>query len=107
MQKSRSLALTSVAAPAQDMAYGLSCFLVEYYVHLGKEITEDAGVMHSVQHTLSGSRLTTWCFNLIQETRICSLRANKAPRMGNIILRHLPDFADREKDIVIMNFGAW
>ena len=48
------------------MAYGLSCFLVEYYEHLGKEISEDASIMHSMLHTLSGSRLTTWCFNMTQ-----------------------------------------
>lgn len=50
--------------------------------------------------------LTTWCFNLTGNTRVCSLRANKVPRMAGTVLRLLPSITNRE-DVVILNLGAW
>ena len=55
---------------------------------------------------LSVQEMITWCFNLTQSTRICSLRANKVPRMAETILRLLPSIAAAE-DIVMFNLGAW
>lgn len=93
---------------SQDMAYGLACFMIEYMdVKGGREIADDPVMLRSLTHSSNGKELSTWCFNMTGDTRICSLRANKAPRMGSTILRVLPSVADRIKDIVIMNFGAW
>ncbi len=50
--------------------------------------------------------LTTWCFNMTEGTRVCSLRANKVPRMAGTVLRLLPTIAERQ-DVVILNLGAW
>ena len=43
------------------MAFGLACFLVEYYDPMpGKELAEDAGVMRSLTHSASGKEVS--CF---------------------------------------------
>ena len=90
----------------QDMAFAMACFLVEYQSYQGEQISDNPSTMRSLTHTESGVELTTWCFNMTMGSRICSLRANKVPRMASTILRLLPDIA-KPMDIVIMNFGAW
>ena len=84
----------------------MACFLVEYHVYQGEEISTDPTTMRSLTHTQSGVELTTWCFYLQMGSRICSLRANKVPRMASTILRLLPSVT-KPLDIVILNFGAW
>ena len=90
------------------MAFGLSCFLVEYLDWApGRQLAADPATMRSLTHSASGKELTTWCFNMTGDTRVCSLRANRAPRVANTILRLLPTIADRERDVAILNFGTW
>lgn len=91
---------------SQDMAFGLACFLSEYFTSEGHKISDDPATMRTITTSANGKELTTWCFNMTTNTRICSLRANKVPRMAGPILRLLPTIASRE-DIVILNLGAW
>ena len=112
-----SLDATLLASPSwsqnggralQDMAFALSCCLVEYFDWApGRQLAADPATKRSLTHSASGKELTTWCFNMTGDTRVCSLRANRVPRMANTILRLLPTIADRERDVAILNFGSW
>ena len=91
----------------QDFASSLVCFMMEYMYWEGKPITEDAGIMQRLTRAPNGKDMAAWCLHFEHSTRICSLRANKVTRMTSIVLPILPSIADREKDIVILNFGQW
>lgn len=56
--------------------------------------------------TLLDLQLTTWCALFKEETRICMLRANFGPRMGQVLLPAIAELS-APQDIVIMNFGLW
>ena len=91
----------------QDFTTSLVSFMIEYLADEGRPISNDAHFMQRLTKTSSGKDMPAWCIHLGFNTRICSLRANKAPRMEKVLLELLPEVADRERDIVIFNFGAW
>lgn len=47
-----------------------------------------------------------WCLLFKENTRICYLRGNYAPRISNVMLPALKQLAD-PRDIVLFNFGLW
>lgn len=87
--------------------FALVTFMTEYWATEGRNISNDPGTMGALVHGTGLQEQPAWCFNMTQDSRICCLRANKAPRMASTVLHLLPNFADREKDVLILNFGAW
>lgn len=91
----------------QDFATNLACFIVEYMGPNGRPVTEDANTMELLSRSPTGKEMRTWCEYFQADTRICSLRANKIPRLLGVVLPALTKIANREKDIAILNVGAW
>lgn len=90
----------------QDFAYALNTFMVEYMASETEAVTSNATTMRALTYTQTGRYMDAWCFDLVSSSRICSLRSNKLARMAKTILRLLPTIS-KERDIVIMNVGAW
>ena len=88
------------------MAFGIACFMIEYQAYIGEEISADPALMRSLSHEQSGISFMPWCFNMTHGTRVCSLRANKVPRLATTVLRLMPSIA-KPQDVIILNFGAW
>lgn len=88
------------------MAFGIACFMIEYQAYQGEQISDNPSTMRSLTHTQGGMPMSAWCFNMTSNSRVCSLRANKVPRLANTVLRLLPSIA-KPTDVVILNFGAW
>ena len=85
----------------------LVCFLVEYQDPTHKRLSEDEQIMARLLKNTRGREMPSWCFHLQQGTRICSIRSNKAPRLVKTVLPILAQIVDRDRDVLIMNFGAW
>ena len=81
--------------------------MVEYLEPVHKRLSDNEEIFAKLKTNLKGREMPSWCFHLPQDTRICAIRSNKAPRMVKTVLPILADIADRDKDIVILNFGAW
>ena len=81
--------------------------MVEYHVPSQLEMTADDWMLAKLKQNSRGVEMPAWCFHLPEHTRICAIRSNKAPRLVKTVLPLLTRLADREKDILILNFGAW
>lgn len=81
--------------------------MVEYHVPSQLELTADDWILSKLKYNSRGAEMPSWCFHLPEESRICAIRSNKAPRMVKTVLPLLAKLADKEKDILVMNFGAW
>lgn len=51
-------------------------------------------------------QMATFCHQLVEDTKICMLRANYGPRMASVMLPALAKLT-KDEDIVVMNFGLW
>ena len=92
---------------AQDFMTSLVCFMVEYQDPTYKRLSTNEAFMTRLLKNSRGREMPAWCFHLQHGSRICSIRSNKAPRMALTVHPILTELADKEKDIVVMNFGAW
>lgn len=99
--------LESDESSMQDFMTSLVCFMVEYMVPKDLALTDDESIKAKLSRNTRGRDMPSWCFAMPGNTRICAIRSNKAPRMVRTVLPILTQLVDREKDILIMNFGTW